>query len=712
MKQIKRLSAMLLCAAMALALFCLPVYADYTESYYAPNGICWYYSVINDEDGEEYATLGFIISYHTPTITHLLFPETLGGVPLREICGDYNYRNFYNGDIYSATIPSSVRRVGMFFHDFALQTVTFMDGGLEEIGHSAFENCRELQSVVFPENCEFTIGEDAFLDCRKLMSVDLPKGVTAVGDYAFGYTSAGENGLTLIPGFTIYGWTGSAVQIYAVKNGINFVSTGVLEGKPEARSPGMKNFLLDTPYTYGQFTDVNEDAWYGANRDGSVRKAYQLGIVSGKGGGIFDPDGSISLAEVLKMVVVVHDIYQTGGTTDFTCSEGEIWYSPYIMYAQTNGLIQDKDRFDWWSFREREWDEPATRAQVAVLFSRALPESELSAINDMSEGIPDVFECGEGTYNYDEIMKLYAAGVLTGSDDYGRFHPGDNITRAAAAALIVRVALPEERLTLDLKHYPKPADSGSYVPGMFVETDEQFEQVFWDAHNSLYPRLELNIRREVWESTAKALLESRVPMGIFGIGATKAYSLDSSASDYIVYVQPQVFYSFDFSMERAAAVPALGALLPASYRDYIDRLDAIAAQIITPGMTDREKVTAIHDYMVRHYSYDTTPDLETMDSYSFYGLLMNGKGVCDGYSQLFDLLCAKAGVLCEYVSGTANGYMGRSRHRWNRVLIDDVWLNVDVTFDDPIPDGGASGTVSHKYLLVDDAAIARDHFWK
>ncbi|MCI9264151.1 MAG: S-layer homology domain-containing protein [Oscillospiraceae bacterium] len=42
---------------------------------------------------------------------------------------------------------------------------------------------------------------------------------------------------------------------------------------------------------------------------------------------------------------------------------------------------------------------------------------------------------------------LYQAGILRGSDALGTFHPDEPITRAEVAAIAVRVALPEKRIS-------------------------------------------------------------------------------------------------------------------------------------------------------------------------------------------------------------------------------------------------------------------------
>lgn len=84
---------------------------------------------------------------------------------------------------------------------------------------------------------------------------------------------------------------------------------------------------------------------------------------------------------------------------------------------------------------------------MAYVFANTLPESELQPINTV-DSLPDV---GENTMNRNAIFKLYRAGVLTGSDSSGTFGPSETITRAAAAAIIARMAIPSERKILKLK---------------------------------------------------------------------------------------------------------------------------------------------------------------------------------------------------------------------------------------------------------------------
>ncbi len=189
----------------------------------------------------------------------------------------------------------------------------------------------------------------------------------------------------------------------------------------------VSNFKTAAVYKKGTFADVGAGAWY----DAYVQKAYELGIMNGKGSGIFEPEGNIRVGEAIKMACVVHNIYH-GGTAVFA-QGAQPWYRPYVDYAQENGLLGNVDG--------GAYDAYIDRGVMAYYFSRALPESELAAINTV-ETLPDVREhenVGAA------VFQLYRAGVLTGSDSYGTFEPDSTITRAQAAAIITRLVIPSER---------------------------------------------------------------------------------------------------------------------------------------------------------------------------------------------------------------------------------------------------------------------------
>lgn len=90
--------------------------------------------------------------------------------------------------------------------------------------------------------------------------------------------------------------------------------------------------------------------------------------------------------------------------------------------------------------------------------------------------------------------------------------------------------------------------------------------------------------------------------------------------------------------------------------------------------------------------------LENVDPESgttIYDVLTTGKAQCEGYTRLFQLLAAGAGI-----SSIIVGDIDTYRHAWNMVNLNGSWYVVDITWDDPV-DG--DGSLYYTYYLVSDA---------
>lgn len=140
-------------------------------------------------------------------------------------------------------------------------------------------------------------------------------------------------------------------------------------------------------------------------------------------------------------------------------------------------------------------------------------------------------------------------------------------------------------------------------------------------------------------------------------------------------------------------------------------VDKIIAQNITPGMSDYEKVRAIHDYIILTTKYDyenvnndTIPDID----FTAKGVLEKHIGVCRGYAEAFKLLMDELNIDCEIVTG----YAGNVSHAWNIVKIDNEWFQIDCTYDDPLDENNSNDTsnnLRYDYFLVTDTQMYLDH---
>lgn len=141
------------------------------------------------------------------------------------------------------------------------------------------------------------------------------------------------------------------------------------------------------------------------------------------------------------------------------------------------------------------------------------------------------------------------------------------------------------------------------------------------------------------------------------------------------------------------------------------QFDQAAAEVIAQvpqNATDYEKILFIHDWIIDHTVYDVDGRNSTDNGgiYSTaYGAIVNGKAVCSGYAKAFQYFMNQFGIQSNIISGTAKG----GSHSWNYVLLDGEYYWVDVTWDDPVSKDGSSQNLFHRYLLVPDEVLLRNH---
>ena len=218
----------------------------------------------------------------------------------------------------------------------------------------------------------------------------------------------------------LWGWSET------IRNSITCIDTDSLTDTDS-------KFSASTDY-YG-FLDADESAWYGSQQQGVIKSVVQLGIMNGYTDGTFHPIGNITLSEAIKMAAVVHATCNNQ-TISFSASDGGKWYDAYMNYCVKNRIVSS-DEYS-------SLDAYATRAQIAHIFAKAT--SDFAVVNDIDyDYIPDVSERSEYA---DEILALYRAGISTGDERTRAFRPSDTITRAEAAAIISRVALPTTRIKI------------------------------------------------------------------------------------------------------------------------------------------------------------------------------------------------------------------------------------------------------------------------
>lgn len=129
----------------------------------------------------------------------------------------------------------------------------------------------------------------------------------------------------------------------------------------------------------------------------------------------------------------------------------------------------------------------------------------------------------------------------------------------------------------------------------------------------------------------------------------------------------------------------------------------IVNSVIQAGMTDYQKIAALHDWVVTHVKYDTT-----LKNISDYDALVNGTTVCRGYSMLLYKLLTSAGLNSHIVIGkVSTGFKFRRSaegHAWNMVQLNGNWYFIDSTND------GLSTDQTTKFFLVSSKTLKQNGF--
>ena len=202
--------------------------------------------------------------------------------------------------------------------------------------------------------------------------------------------------------------------------------------------PGLPaNSIKQTSSDTFPFLDVYKSSWYYS----SVKRAWENGLISGMTATRYDPDGTLSVAQAIKLAAALYQL-NTEGRVRLT-NGAPHWYDPYVQYAVEKELLDD----GYLRYTEKQMQAPVQRQEFVHIFYRAV--NDLTSSNVIADGdIPDV--SASGLYA-DEIYTFYRAGILTGSDSAGTFYPKSSIRRSEVAAILIRLFDPSARVRISLR---------------------------------------------------------------------------------------------------------------------------------------------------------------------------------------------------------------------------------------------------------------------
>ena len=130
-----------------------------------------------------------------------------------------------------------------------------------------------------------------------------------------------------------------------------------------------------------------------------------------------------------------------------------------------------------------------------------------------------------------------------------------------------------------------------------------------------------------------------------------------------------------------------------------EKVDEIINKELNSSMTLEEKILKIHDHIINitKYDQDRLDGIIKYKSNIAYGPLLEGYGICGGYSDAMAIFLNRWNV--------PNFKVASNTHIWNAVYINNKWLHLDLTWDDPVSINSDKNNLIHKFYLIDTETL-------
>lgn len=183
---------------------------------------------------------------------------------------------------------------------------------------------------------------------------------------------------------------------------------------------------------------------------------------------------------------------------------------------------------------------------------------------------------------------------------------------------------------------------------------------------------------------------------LFYVKTQWGWSIAYEGSTEVLSVFPS--YSIDGKVIPKGKITEYMPQIQQQQAELTQKVKEITAQI-GENWKPLQKALYLHDYIATHGQYDTISRVDVQNKIDerrrdAYGMLIDGIGVCQGYTLAYRLLLKEVGI----DSGTVTS--DSMNHVWNLIQIDGHWYHVDVTWDDPTED--RIGQSQHVYFCLSE----------
>ena len=130
-----------------------------------------------------------------------------------------------------------------------------------------------------------------------------------------------------------------------------------------------------------------------------------------------------------------------------------------------------------------------------------------------------------------------------------------------------------------------------------------------------------------------------------------------------------------------------------------NKVQKIINKKIKKNMSNKKKIETIHDYIINNGKYATDKIRKKHPNKEYNkanDILLDGVGLCSAYSDAMALFL--------YEFGIDNYKIASDNHIWNLVKINNKWLHLDLTWDDPVTQTGVQ-KLEDIFMLIDNKEL-------
>lgn len=244
------------------------------------------------------------------------------------------------------------------------------------------------------------------------------------------------------------GEEGDVVRVYSSPYGREWTFVGegeIKDGKINFETDHFSYFAIESSDNLhasaplSRFVDKMFGDTAGHWAESYINNIASRGIVNGKSEGIFAPNNLITRAEMTKVAMNAFgfDVPTSVDLAPFTDVNMDAWYAAYVKTAKENGIVQGIGS-------EFKPNDPVTRAAALKILIEAAGFADVFENYNTNYASKDGwwyvgFEdalIGEWYARY--VAYAYDNGIVGGYGD-GTFKPGNPVTRAEVAKMVIKV---------------------------------------------------------------------------------------------------------------------------------------------------------------------------------------------------------------------------------------------------------------------------------